>query len=162
MLAKIFTWIFTWENIRELLVLCLLPSIFLIVGRFNLIWDDKNKKRCRHLLKGKVIDERTVSLGMDGRRMTFWKPRFSYTFNGKDYKAETPYCAPEKRFAAGDEVDIYIDEMHPEVFWIPGEAKELKEIYKDRGIIQTAIGGCGIMIIGFVYIMNCVIDCLLD
>lgn len=87
--------------------------------------DGKKEKRCRCLLKGTVIDERTVTLGTHGNKSTYWKPRFGYTFNGRDYTAETPLCTREKRFAAGGEVDIYIDEKHPEVFWIPSEAEGL-------------------------------------
>ena len=41
-----------------------------------------------------------------------------------------------EHFGLEDEVDIYIDEKHPEVFWIPSEAK----IQKFMGIIFILVG----------------------
>ena len=130
-----------WCSIPFLIVIWGLHSFWLIAR------DGKKEKRCRCLLKGTVIDERTVTLGTHGNKSTYWKPRFGYTFNGRDYTAETPLCTREKRFAAGGEVDIYIDEKHPEVFWIPGEYKELNKARKQGGIILLLVGGA--LIIGW-------------
>ena len=104
--------------------------------------DGKKEKRCRYLLKGTVIDNKTVR----SKRGTVYNTRFGYTFNGRDYKAETPYATFEKRFEAGDEVDIYIDEKHPEIFWIPSEAKGLNAFNKTEGTILTALGGVFIVV----------------
>ena len=76
----------------------------------------------------------------------YWRPLFCYTFNNIEYKAETPFVTREKRFEAGDEVDIYIDEKHPEIFWIPSEAKGLNRINKMEGTILTGLGGAFIVV----------------
>ncbi|MDO5296581.1 MAG: hypothetical protein Q4F00_08120 [bacterium] len=104
-------------------------GIFVAIGVFLLRRDGK-QKRCRCLLRGKVADFKRVSCGggYRGGKMYTWKPRFSYTYNDKEYNAETSYSTVFKRFKAGDEADIYIDEAHPEVFWIPSEARVKKRL----------------------------------
>ena len=126
-------------------LLCSLPFIMVIRGWycFRLIARDGEKeKSCRYLLKGTVIDNRIVTC----KRGTAYHPRFGYTFNGREYKAETPYATFVKRFEAGDEVDIYIDEKHPEIFWIPSEAKGLNAFNTTEGTILTALGGVFIVV----------------
>ena len=126
-------------------LLCSLPFIMVIRGWycFRLIArDGKTEKRCRYLLKGTVIDNRIVT----SKRGSAYNPRFGYTFNGREYKAETPYATFVKRFEAGDEVDIYIDEKHPEIFWIPSEAEGLNRINKMEGTILTGLGGAFIVV----------------
>ena len=118
-------------------IMCPISSIFVILGLFFLLRDG-NKKRCRYLLKGTVI-EMLKCRDSEGNRT--WKPRFCYTFNDIDYKVETPYSSSNKRFQVGDEVEIYIDEKHPEVFWIPSEAK-LKKL---MGIIFILVGSLNFM-----------------
>ena len=99
-------------------IICVIIGLFLLSQCYK---NDKNRKRCRYLLKGTVADHRRVRIS----KSFYWRPLFCYTFNNIEYKAETPFVTREKRFEAGDEVDIYIDEKHPEVFWIPSEAEGL-------------------------------------
>lgn len=111
------------------LVFFLFGGVFAAIGLY-LLRQGENQKRCRCLVKGTVVDFKRVSCGggYRGGKMYTWKPRFSYTYNDKEYNAETSYSTVFKRFKAGDEAEIYIDEAHPEVFWIPSEAKVKKRL----------------------------------
>lgn len=90
-------------------------------------------KRCRHRVKGTVTDVKhvynkffdhdNISPNPDTRKA--WEPAICYTYNDVDYKATSSVVTSWKRHQVGQEVEIYINEKHPEEYYLRGEMKTL-------------------------------------
>ena len=129
------------EIISASLLFCLLVlgigGIFLVIGVCLLLfWN--NRKSCEFLVNGTVTKmEQIIRGSLRGN----WQAQFCYTYKDKDYKVVSPYSTSSKRYNVGDDVKIYIDENHPEVFWIPSEAKNKKI----AGIVLIGIGSFAVL-----------------
>ena len=85
--------------------------------------------RCRHRVKGTVTDVKhvynkffdngNISPNPDTRKA--WEPAICYTYNDVDYKATSSVVTSWKRHQVGQEVEIYINEKHPEEYYLRGE-----------------------------------------
>lgn len=101
---------------------------FFYFGPWALVDYLRKINRCRHLVKGTVTDVKHVYDKLLDNPDSFnadsgmaWKPAICYTYNGNDYKAESSVVTSWKRHQAGQEVEIYINEKHPEEYYIRGE-----------------------------------------
>ena len=88
----------------------------------------RKKLRCRLPVKGTVVD-----LEWDEGNT---RPHFSYTYAGREYEAVSSNSTSLPLYKAGDTIDIYIDETHPEVYLIPGDGTTQKV----AGIILLVLG----------------------
>ena len=89
----------------------------------------RNARRCRHRVKAtltKMEFARSKRFSGNGKS---WQTEFSYTYKDVDYKAVPPCSDFRKRYEVGQEVEIYINEEHPEEYYFPKDGKALILIF---------------------------------
>lgn len=122
------------------------------------------KKRCRHLLKGKIINTvyyyRAPSVpGGSGRSRRSggyagfgWNdcaPRVSYIYKDQEYRISAAAYLAENRFKIGDEVEVCINPDQPWEFWVPGG----KVIDGSWGALLL-LAGMGLLFCSFVCLLS--------
>ena len=110
---------------------------FFFLGPFTLTLYIRQVKRCRHRIKATVTD---MKLSYYRSSAGQWRAYFCYTYNDVDYKATPNFTTSWKRNQVGQEVEIYINEKHPEEYYFPGDAKVLIIVGTIATLIAALIG----------------------
>ena len=111
-------------------VLLAFAAVFFYFGPYALVEYFMKISRCRRLVKGTVTDVKNVPSKFHlpddlNSNSKVWEPAICYTYNGVDYKATSSVVTSWKRHQAGQEVEIYINEKHPEEYYLRGEDKSM-------------------------------------
>ena len=107
-------------------VLLAFAAVFFYFGPYALVEYFMKISRCRRLVKGTVTDVKNVPSKFHlpddlNSNSKVWEPAICYTYNGVDYKATSSVVTSWKRHQVGQEVEIYINEKHPEEYYLRGE-----------------------------------------
>ena len=89
----------------------------------------REARRCRHRVKATLTKMEFVRGKRFGDNGKSWRTYFCYTYKDVDYKAFPPCSVFWKRYEVGQEVEIYINEEHPEEYYFPKDGKALILIF---------------------------------
>lgn len=120
--------------------------IFIIIGICAACAPKMKSKKCTETVMAEVIDLLPVkSSSKSGRghnrTSITYRPVFSYTYNGKDYRAESSTSSDPPAFQVGETVKLKIDPNNPKNFYAPSD-----KTYGLLGIIFSAMGGIFLLI----------------
>lgn len=125
--------------------------IFIMIGIFVSLVPKMKSSKCTETVMAEVIElipvQSSSTSGKGHHRTSItYRPVFSYTYNGKDYRAESGTSSDPPAFKVGEEVELKIDPDNPKDFYAPSD-----KTYALLGIIFSAMGGVflflGIMIV---------------
>lgn len=115
--------------------------IFIMIGIFVSLVPKMKSKKCTETVMAEVVDllpvQSSSKSGRGHHRTSItYRPVFSYTYNGKDYRAESGTSSDPPAFQVGEEVELKIDPDNPKDFYAPSD-----KTYALLGIIFSAMGG---------------------
>ncbi len=127
----------------------LFSILFIIVGIVVLMIPKFKAQKCTESVRAEVVENLLVegshrSKNGHHRASVTYKPVFSFTYNGKDYRIESKSSSDPPAFQQGEIVELKINPDDPTDFYAPSD-KTTRFI----GVIFTAMGAL-FLIIGIV------------
>lgn len=86
-----------------------------------------------------LVTETTSGKGSRKRTHIYYKPVFSYQYNGRTYKEEYVTSESANRYPAGTVTELMIDPAHPEVYTISGDTS-LRNDLLEHGLFFLFFG----------------------
>lgn len=122
--------------------------IFVIAGFYYTVGDIRDMVRqsaCSVSVNATAAEPQvsvtTTGKGSHKRTHTYYKPVFSYRYNGKTYTKEYVTSNSANRYPAGKEAELMIDPANPEVYIIVGDTS-LRNDLLEHGIFFLLFGIC--------------------